>query len=219
MTLFEVVIVIVAIIILAVFLLPDIFFPSYGSKCSLRYSCANNLKQLALGYKIWAGDNNDHYPMELSVTNGGVKEWMNTPDAWKAYLVMSNELSTPKIIFCPQDPSHGDCPTQWNDALKYKISYFIGLDATDSNPSAILSGDGNWRLDNAPANHGFVNASTNATLAWDNTRHLSESRWFRPRTVYDNVVLCDGGVQMLDNAGLARQLQQTGFATNRFFVP
>ncbi|MBW8865308.1 MAG: type II secretion system protein [Verrucomicrobia bacterium] len=221
MTFFEVVIVLMVILFLAVFFLPGLLYQSRGRGGHARISCLNNLKQLGLAYKIWSGDNNDRYPMDVSTAGGGTKEWMNTPDAWKTYLQMSNELSTPKILFCPEDTSRGTIPTDWNDALKNKLSYFIGLDASDTNssPSVILSGDGNFLLNNAPSDHGFVNASTNASLTWDDTRHLSDSGWFKPRTIYGNIGLCDGSVQACTSQGLNVYLQQTGFATNRFFVP
>jgi hypothetical protein len=48
-----------------------------------RIQCANNLKQIGLAFRIWGGDNNDKYPTSL--------------------VVMSNELSTTKILVCPSD--------------------------------------------------------------------------------------------------------------------
>jgi hypothetical protein len=48
-----------------------------------RVRCVNNLKQVGLALRVWAGDNNDKYPTSL--------------------VVMSNELSTPKILICPGD--------------------------------------------------------------------------------------------------------------------
>lgn len=48
-----------------------------------RIQCVNNLKQIGLAFRIWAGDNNDKYPTSM--------------------VVMSNELSTTKILICPSD--------------------------------------------------------------------------------------------------------------------
>ena len=220
MTLIEAVVVIFIIAFLALVFLPATY--SGPNRRPYRISCINNQKQLILAYKIWAGDNQGKYPMEISATNGGALELMNTADAWKVFQVMSNELSTPKVIYCPSDSLPGNAATNWGDDLKNKISYFIGLDATETNPAAILSGDGNFLLNNAPANYGFVNVATNATLAWDTTRHFGESKqgWFtKTRTGSGNIGLADGSVQGLSNAGLAQQLQQTGFASNRFFIP
>jgi len=53
-----------------------------------RTQCVNNLKQLGLAMRIWAGDNGDKYPTSL--------------------VVMSNELSTVKILICPSDKARKD---------------------------------------------------------------------------------------------------------------
>ncbi len=33
-------------------------------------SCSNNLRQVGLAFRTWAIDNNDRFPMQVSVTNG-----------------------------------------------------------------------------------------------------------------------------------------------------
>jgi len=217
-TLFEVAVIIAIVVFLGILLLA-IAQPKRKYRPP---SCTNNLKQFALAIKIWAGDHNGKYPMATSVTNGGVMELMNTPDAWKAFQVMSNELSTPWVVICPQDSLRGTAATNFDSGLKNKISYFIGLDTTDENPMGILGGDGNFLLNGSPADHGFVNAATNASLTWNASRHvqLTKRGWFSKTSIAcGNISLADGSVQGTDNFNLANYLQQTGFATNRFFVP
>ena len=48
-----------------------------------RIACVNNLKQIGLAMRVWAADNTNLYPTSL--------------------VVMSNELSTTKILICPND--------------------------------------------------------------------------------------------------------------------
>lgn len=43
---------------------------------SSRISCVNNLKQVGLSFRIWAGDNGDHFPMHVSTNAGGSQEWV-----------------------------------------------------------------------------------------------------------------------------------------------
>ena len=218
MTLIEAVVVIFVIAFVALIFLQENGAPRKAKKIA----CTNNLKQLGLAYKIWSGDSTDKYPMAVSVTNGGAMELMTTPDAWKVFQVMSNELSTPKVIYCPEDSQHGSAATNWGDDLKNKISYFCGVDATDGNPAAILSGDGNFLRNRAPANFGFVNVATNDDLAWDNSRHIAVTKkaWLlNSKSAYGNIGLADGSVQIFSQSDLTKQLQQTGFATNRFFIP
>jgi len=218
LTLIEAVVVIFIIGIFVMMLLPALVRPPRHHG----FSCINNLKQIGLAYRIWAGDNNDKYPMEVSVANGGTMELMNTPDAWKTFQVMSNELSTPKVIYCPADSAHGGYATNFGDDLKNKISYFIGVDVTNGSVNILLSGDGNFLLNNSPANHGLVNVASDNSLRWDISRHVSTTRqawFFKTKIGFGNIGLADGSVQQLNNSGLSNLLQQTGLATNRLAIP
>jgi hypothetical protein len=40
--------------------------------------CVNDLKQVGIAFRLWEGDNNDKYPMAVSVTNGGAMELIAT---------------------------------------------------------------------------------------------------------------------------------------------
>jgi competence protein ComGC len=118
LTLVELLALIVTIAILAATLLPA----NGGKRKAIIINCANNLKQVGFAYKVWSNDHNDKYPMDVSVTNGGTMELMNTADAWKTFQVMSNELSTPKVIFCPGDSSRDNYTyaTTFGEDLKKK---------------------------------------------------------------------------------------------------
>jgi hypothetical protein len=65
--------------------------------------CANNLKQIGLAARLWAGDNKDIYPMN--------------------FICMTNELSTWKVLQCPSDKSHN--VTNWADVAVGNISYLM----------------------------------------------------------------------------------------------
>ena len=221
LTLVEAVVVIFVIAFLVLLLVPAASYsPYHGGQ---RISCINNLKQLGLAIRVWGGDNHDQYPMAVSVTNGGAMEWMTTPDAWKVFGVMSNELSTPKIIYCPQDAFHGRSATNFNDDLKTHISYFIGADATDADPQLLLAGDDNFLLNQRPVSPGMVDPAYNAMLEWDASRHTEETiqGWFikAKKSRYGNICLTDGSVQVATSSGLTNLLHQASLATNRLFIP
>src|SRR5664279_5487539 len=91
--------------IACVALLAAIFLPTFARSRvrSSGISCANNMKQIGLAFRTWAIDNNDLYPMHVSVTNAGTMELAASGVVFPHFQTMSNELSTPIILLCPND--------------------------------------------------------------------------------------------------------------------
>jgi len=90
---------------------------------------------------------------------------------------MSNELSTPKVAYCPSDSYHSRAATNFNfgdvlgmangtivvgnivpkQTVAAKVSYFVCGDSVESDPQACLAGDlniGNGNLGASTANNG-----------------------------------------------------------------
>lgn len=219
MTLTEVVVVIFVIALLLFVFLPPTPAPARAK--ALRIKCLTNLKQVGLGYLIWSGDNNDKLPTEVSVADGGTMELVTTPDAWKTFLVLSNELDTPKVLRCAADAAT-DYATNFDATLKGRISYFIGLDATASNSFSILSGDSNLQKSGSKLKSGFHSIASTENLEWDSSRHLTKTNSGSDgggRQGIGNLLLGDGSVPWLSLTGLTHQLRQTGLATNRIVIP
>ena len=161
-TLIELLVVIAIIAILAAMLLPAL---AAAKRKAQRINCVNNLHQVNLAFKTWEGDNGDRYPMAVSTAKGGAMENVlsaNNPLATmppagitNVFCVMSNELSTPKVLYCTSDTSAGrgvatnfpqlgitvapGTSTQGTNC----ISYFVCGDAADTYPQMILDGDRN----------------------------------------------------------------------------
>src|SRR5688500_11390172 len=103
-TLIDLLLVIVVLFILAAMLMPAcIRSRASRARVGARVNCTNNLKQIGLAFRVWAGEHQDRLPSQVSVTNGGAMEAVMAGDVAAVFRVMSNELNTPKILFCPTD--------------------------------------------------------------------------------------------------------------------
>jgi hypothetical protein len=214
----EVIVVIATLAVLFVLLLPARVPVHNGRQ---RINCISNLKQIGIAYRLWEGDNNGKYPMAVSVTNGGAMELVATGNVAVCFQVMSNELSTPKILLCPEDIRRVRA-TNFSTLNSSNISYFVGLDADPSRPQTFLSGDDNLAIGGVPVKSGLLELSSNAPITWTSGRHVAyDSHFWTPARdrLVGNIGMADGSVQQVITDGLQKALQQTGVATNRLVLP
>ena len=172
-TLIELLVVIAIIAILAALLLPAL---AAAKRKAQRINCVNDLKQVGISFRLWEGDNNDRYPMAVDTVKNGALEAVysalsTTPTpAYNECVIfscMSNEVNTPKILFCPADngiwvgpnnpapgvvraaatnwitfdPTIGQNPPNYANCTFQYLSYFVCGDAYESYPQMILDGD------------------------------------------------------------------------------
>jgi len=208
LTLVELIVVIGVLTIVAAFLLP-LFEASSCSSCK-KLSCVNNLKQIGLSFRMWGDDNNDKYPMQVSVTNGGAMELVATGNVAACFQVVSNILGDPKLLICPQDAKRTPATSFSRGFNNDNVSYFVGLDVTnETNPQMFLSGDGNFTVGGVPIKSGLLQLWTNTPVAWAKARHK----------FVGNILFADGSVRQLTTDELQQTLQRTGIATNRLAIP
>jgi Tfp pilus assembly protein PilE len=183
---------------------------------AMRIQCVNNLKQIGLSYRIWR--QTPKFTFEESLTNGGTMEFTSGPNAFRHFLNMSNELATPKVLFCPTEadrarlqattfnatPKSGEIPFTSNSNL----SFFVGIDATDADPQSILSGDHNL-TNGAPIKNGVFELNTNRPAEWTAEMHHNVG----------NIALADGSIQQLSNTGLRAATTSTSAFINRLQMP
>jgi prepilin-type N-terminal cleavage/methylation domain-containing protein len=190
-TLIELLVVIAIIAILAAMLLPAL---AAAKRKAQKINCVNNLKEVGLAFHEWEGDNGDRYPMLVASSDGGAADYVTTSanaarflNPAMAFMVMSNELSTPKILYCTSDNYHNSGAnagpaTVWTFAALLgtgttpptsaqqgvgTVSYFINGDATETDPQAVMTGDENIgnqnTANNNPSSYGFTYTSASAT--------------------------------------------------------
>lgn len=172
-------------------------------------NCQNNLKQVALAFRVWSGENSDHYPMQEFHTPAGGPLFTNAADTFRYFQVMSNELSTPKILICPGNINQ-TCATNFDtDFNRHSVSFFIGLEARETNDNMFLTGDGS--LDNGrPTENGRMALNAKQKLSWSD-KNLHDHQ--------GNIALTDGSVLRLRRSELRVATAKTGTTTNWLLFP
>lgn len=199
-----VVIVVLGILIL---LAGPIVMSLHGSRGrSSRINCVSNLKQVGVSFRLWANDNGGNYPMQVSTNQGGSKEFTSASETFRHFQVMSNELTVAKILVCPND-SERISVTNFTELSNQYISYFIGLNANETNAGMILSGDRNLTHNGTALRSGVYEVTTNAAWGWTPQIHKG----------LGNIGLADGSVQF-SSVNLQEQIR-TSTNFNRFSIP
>ena len=134
---------IVMTLILAGLLLPAL---ARAKSKAQRIHCSNNLKQVGLSFRTWGIDHADRFPFNVPAQEGGTLEFCARgtdgfdANAWRHLQVLSNELSTPKILVCPADSSKQPA----SDFISFgpgNVSYQVrsGTNIDDTHPDELLA--------------------------------------------------------------------------------
>ncbi len=229
LTLLELMVVVAVVAVLLALFMSAISRPR---TTATRIKCSSNLKQIALSYKMYAGDHDGlmpwHEPPSVTQATQTVSSFAAP---WQYFLAVSNELGTTKILVCPADRERR---TNVADAfvgltnsllLRHKrnqaVSYFINPHGDETKANMLLTGDRH------------VTSGGRASLYQSPGNQLTElninsSQWWKPRTdefheLGGNYALYDGSVQQASTERLreALKLARDSYGTNanRFLFP
>jgi prepilin-type N-terminal cleavage/methylation domain-containing protein len=148
-TLIELLVVVGIVTILAALLFPALV---HAKGTAQRTRCLNNLKQINLGLRLYAGDNNDTFPAAANVTGGPINanHWgIFYKELMKNYIGLQ-DAATPqdKVFACPSDTFYFDLPSLTYEAQSihdqsitdYSSYGFSGQNGSPMNPPpAILN--------------------------------------------------------------------------------
>jgi hypothetical protein len=185
-----------------------LLMPRHGSQGKPpRIWCLSNLKQVGLAFRMWSNDNGDKFPMASSAlsTNGGTMEFNLTGEVWRHFQIVSNELNSPKVLACSEDKQRSRT-ADWRDFTNNShLSYFAGLDADETRPQTILSGDRNLTSATVKPAKGVLSLTTNDRIEWTKKIHNQNG----------NIGLGDGSAQQVTVESVNRQLQAALLSTTQ----
>lgn len=163
---------------------------------SRQIQCLNQLREAGVAFQSFAQDHSDRLPMQLW-TNGcshsnHTHEVIATNALVRsscAFLAMSNELATPRILACfaeKRQPAN-----DFRNLTDDNVSYVVGVQAALARPTSVLALDGNLTHSTGPVK---IDLTTGGiyNLAWTRLVHGGKG----------NVLYADGHVELRKNLNL-----------------
>jgi prepilin-type N-terminal cleavage/methylation domain-containing protein len=207
-TLIELLVVIAIIAILAAMLLPAV---AKAKSKAQRIACISNIKQIGLGFIMFAHDHDGNFPWLVPPADGGSS---TMPYAWQHFDTVSNELVTPRVLHCPTDKDRpvaerfNGGPNSLEVLTNAALSYGPGTESTEANTFMHIVTDRNISgRDGKMCSIAKITQPTVTTLnpyndatTWTTELHRNEG----------NMGLADGSAHQFTQFQLLEHLASTG---------
>jgi prepilin-type processing-associated H-X9-DG protein len=179
---------------------------------SQRAGCVANLSDIGRGFNLWATDNGNRYPFQVSYYDGGTK---NHPSGlhnnlWFQFAWISNQLVSPRILRCPSDLLIKTASTWTGSAtggflnVAYQnnaVSYLLAHPYTEDGRQ-MLCADRTLKVANQSIGVG-------CSASWLAPFNIipAQTDWLTGiHPSYGNVLFNDGAVESLDSTGVRQAL-------------
>jgi hypothetical protein len=205
LTVIEMLVVIACVIIVLAMILP----PGRRPQRAPLVTCVSHVRQIDLGFLMYASDNDGKFPIQISVTNGGTMDFLDRGQTFPYYQKLSKYIAALPVLVCPADKTRR-AATNYESLTDTNLSYFLNADVSTNNPSSsILDGERTFEANGDPVRHGTFLVKTNTDLAWTSENHHNEG----------TLGFTDGHAEVSRGVNLNALFQRQGLATNRLSVP
>ena len=193
---------------------------------SSRIGCINVIKQVAMGLRLFANDNDSRYPdASTNITS--------STNLWKLFQLAQNDISSPRILVCSKDTERAPAsdfltgsgsssgsfahPSKRNLAL----SYFYASGADEGKPTRLLIGDRNLTRDPNRSDESPGTVFLSGTQRLGSTKEdFKGLRWnAKIHERGGNIAFMDGSAQQLTSHKLREALGKTGDTNNLIWLP
>lgn len=206
-TLIELLVVMAIIAILAALLLPAISQAKLRAK---RTVCVNNLREVGLGFHMFANDHQGKLPMQVPASDGGSQEFAGGYGAgsfaYRHFQSLASELTTPHLVVCPADTRQP--ADRFASLQSTNISYFVNTISEHGKSSFVLVGDRNL-ISDLLGLRSMLLLDANSGLRWTSEQHRYKG----------NLLFADGHVEQLGQVLLTAAAIGTGTGQARLALP
>jgi prepilin-type N-terminal cleavage/methylation domain-containing protein len=183
-----------------------------GKEKARLVQCLSNLKQISLGYNMWAETKGNLFPWEASINMGGTMELISNGNATDHFLPLSTFLPQASSLFCSTDRFVRQRTDSYRGFSNTNLSYFVSIDARLTGPVSaadlIIAGDRHLSVDNQMVNPGLFATTNYTALGW---------KGFHPTRGL--LAFVDGHAIVVKKENLPAVFQRQTIATNRLVIP